>query len=192
MAGSFGFDNVFMVNGVDINDNIQGTPNNLFIEDAIQETAVLAHGISAEYGRFSGGVVNVVTRSGGNFFSGSFREGLSNPSWVTQTPLERAEQHQARRHPQQDARGHVRRPGAARPPLVLRRRPAREGEHLRTRSRRTAPATPRTDTNRRGEVKFTGTLAPTPDGAGQLHRQRDARRPTARRSAPRRCSTPAR
>src|ERR687891_2060148 len=90
IAGSFGFDNVFMVNGVDVNDNIQGTPNNLFIEDAVQETSVLAHGISAEYGRFSGGVVNVVTRSGGNFFSGSVREGLSNPSWVGETPLQKA------------------------------------------------------------------------------------------------------
>ena len=90
LAGSFGFDNVFMVNGVDVNDNVQGTSNNLFIEDAVQETSVLAHGVSAEYGRFSGGVVNVVTRSGGNTFSGSFREGLSNPAWIVETPLQQA------------------------------------------------------------------------------------------------------
>src|SRR5687768_6510804 len=90
LSGSFGFDNVFMVNGVDINDNLFGTPNNLFIEDAVEETTVLTHGISAEYGRFSGGVINIVTRSGGNSFSGSFREGLSNPSWIGQTPLEKA------------------------------------------------------------------------------------------------------
>lgn len=89
LGGSFGFDNVFMVNGVDVNDNVNGTSNNLFIEDAIQETTVLSHGISAEWGRFSGGVINVVTRSGGNTFSGSFREGLSNPKWIGQTPLER-------------------------------------------------------------------------------------------------------
>lgn len=38
LSGAFGYDNVFMVNGVDINDNVQGTANNLFIEDAIQET----------------------------------------------------------------------------------------------------------------------------------------------------------
>ena len=90
LAGSFGYDNVFMVNGVDVNDNVQGTSNNLFIEDAVQETSVLAHGVSAEYGRFSGGVVNVVTRSGGNTFSGSFREGLSNPAWIVETPLQKA------------------------------------------------------------------------------------------------------
>ena len=80
IGGAFGFDNVFMVNGVDVNDNILGTANNLFIEDAIQEARVLSHGISAEYGRFSGGVINVVTRSGGNVFSGSFRQNLSNPA----------------------------------------------------------------------------------------------------------------
>ena len=80
LSGSFGYDNVFMVNGVDINDNLFGTPNNLFIEDAVEETTVLTHGISAQYGRFSGGVINIVTRSGSNTFSGSFREGLSNPA----------------------------------------------------------------------------------------------------------------
>jgi Carboxypeptidase regulatory-like domain len=90
ISGAYGFDNVFMVDGVDVNDTINGTANNLYIEDAIQNTTVLTNGISAEYGRFSGGVVNMVTRSGGNMFSGSFRENLSNPSWISETPLERS------------------------------------------------------------------------------------------------------
>ncbi len=90
IGGSFGFDNVFMVNGVDVNDNVNGSANNLFIEDAVDEVTVLSHGISAEYGRFSGGVVNIVTRSGGNVLGGSFRESLSKPTWIGQTPLERA------------------------------------------------------------------------------------------------------
>jgi outer membrane receptor protein involved in Fe transport len=88
IAGSFAYDNVFMVNGVDVNDNLFGTANNLFIEDAIQETAILTTGISAEYGRFSGGVVNMITRSGGNDFSGSFRTNFTNPSWTQVTPFE--------------------------------------------------------------------------------------------------------
>src|SRR5262249_32388355 len=78
IAGATAFDNVFMMNGVDINDNLFGTANNLFIEDAIQETNVLTGGISAEYGRFTGGVINMITKSGGNTFSGSFRENLGN------------------------------------------------------------------------------------------------------------------
>ena len=44
-----------MLNGVDFNDNLFGSPQNLFIEDAIEETQVLTSGISAEYGRFTGG-----------------------------------------------------------------------------------------------------------------------------------------
>ena len=88
IAGGFAFDNVFLMDGVDINDNIFASPHNLFIEDAIDETQVLTAGISAEYGRFSGGVVNIVTKRGGNQFSGSYRATLSNPSWVDETPFE--------------------------------------------------------------------------------------------------------
>src|SRR5262245_63066410 len=79
-----------MINGVDINDNLFGTANNLFIEDAIQETNILTGAISAEYGRFSGGVINMITKSGGNAFSGSFRENLqNNGKWLDETPFER-------------------------------------------------------------------------------------------------------
>src|SRR5262249_22765900 len=51
-------------------------------------TQVLTSGISAEYGRFSGGVVNAITKSGGNKFSGSFRVNFSNPTWSAITPFE--------------------------------------------------------------------------------------------------------
>src|SRR5262249_21365776 len=89
IAGATAFDNVFMMNGVDINDNLFGTAHNLFIEDAIQETNILTGGISAEYGRFSGGVINMITKSGGNTFSGSFRENLqNNGKWLKETPFE--------------------------------------------------------------------------------------------------------
>jgi outer membrane receptor protein involved in Fe transport len=86
--GAFGFDNVFMVNGVDVNDNLFGSPQNLFIEDAIEETSIMTSGITAEYGRFTGGVINAVTKSGGNTYTGSFRTNFSNPRWTTRTPFE--------------------------------------------------------------------------------------------------------
>ena len=86
--GGFAFDNIFMVNGVDVNDNLFANPQNLFIEDAIEETQVLTSGISAEYGRFGGGVVNAITKSGGNKFSGSGRVNFLNPKWATETPFE--------------------------------------------------------------------------------------------------------
>jgi outer membrane receptor protein involved in Fe transport len=160
IAGGFGFDNVFMVNGVDVNDNIQGTPNNLFIEDAVQETMVLSHGISAEYGRFTGGVVNVVTKSGGNFFSGSFREGLSNPSWVTQTPLEKAGNIQ---HADILSKTHE---GTFGGPILRDRLWFFSAGRMETMNTANTFAQngggyTATNKNRRGELKFTGTVAPT-------------------------------
>ena len=88
IGGGMAYDNVFLVDGVDVNDNVFGQPNGLFIEEGIQEAQVLTSGISAEYGRFGGGVVNVVTRSGGNIFSGAFRTNLANSAWSDETPLE--------------------------------------------------------------------------------------------------------
>ena len=86
--GAFAYDNVFLIDGVDINDNLFGTPNRLYIEDAIEETQVLTSGISAEYGRFSGGVINAITKSGSNTFSGSFRANMWKPTWTAQNPYE--------------------------------------------------------------------------------------------------------
>jgi outer membrane receptor for ferrienterochelin and colicin len=79
--GAMSFESLFMVNGVNVNENLRGQANNLYIEDAVQETMVSTDGISAEYGRFAGGVVNVITKSGGNRFSGSFRDSLYNDDW---------------------------------------------------------------------------------------------------------------
>ena len=77
-----------MINGVSVSDNLRGQPYDLYIEDAVQETVVATAGISAQYGRFSGGVVNVITKSGGNLFSGSFRDSLLNDQWRSFTPFE--------------------------------------------------------------------------------------------------------
>ena len=90
ISGGFAYDNVFLMNGVDINDNVLGQANSLFIEEAIEEVQVLTSGISAEYGRFGGGVINMITKSGGNTFSGGFRLNLTNPSWSSETPFESA------------------------------------------------------------------------------------------------------
>src|SRR5262249_37159725 len=83
------YDNLFMMNGADFNDSVFGNPDNLFIEDAIQETQVLTSGISAEYGRFGGGVVNAITKSGGNSFHATARDDRTNQAWRERTPLEK-------------------------------------------------------------------------------------------------------
>ena len=88
ISGAFAYDNLFLIDGVDVIDNIFGTVNDLFIEDALEETQVLTTGISAEYGRFSGGVINAITKSGSNEFAGSFRANLYKPDWTARTPFE--------------------------------------------------------------------------------------------------------
>jgi outer membrane receptor protein involved in Fe transport len=90
ISGAAAYDNVFLIDGVDVNDNLFGTAHNVFIEDAVDEVTVLTSGISAEYGRFSGGVINLVTKRGGNTFSGSVRLNLTNPSWSDETPFEKS------------------------------------------------------------------------------------------------------
>ena len=87
ISGAMSFDSLYLVDGAITNENLRGQTHNLFIEDAIQETTVQSGGISAEYGHFTGGVVNAVTKSGGNDFKGSFRTSLSNESWTARTPL---------------------------------------------------------------------------------------------------------
>ena len=86
MSGAMSFETQYLVNGVVINENLRGQALNLFIEDAVQETKVSTASISAEYGRFGGGVVNMITKSGGNMFSGSFRATLNNDAWRALTP----------------------------------------------------------------------------------------------------------
>ena len=86
IAGGPGYDNLVLVNGVVVTENTRGQMRPLYIEDAIQETTVLTGAISAQYGRFSGGVVNTITKSGGNDLTGSLRDSLSNPSWSAQSP----------------------------------------------------------------------------------------------------------
>lgn len=89
ISGGFAYDNRFLLNGVDIGDNLFGSATNqVVIEEAVQETQVMTSNISAEFGGFSGGVVNAITKSGGNSLSGSARVDLSNPNWQAYTPIE--------------------------------------------------------------------------------------------------------
>jgi len=90
ISGAPSYDNLFLVNGVVVNENLRGQPHNLFIEDAIQEQTTLTGGISAEYGRFTGGVVSTLTKSGGNEYHGSLRDSMTNPNWIAENDFEKA------------------------------------------------------------------------------------------------------
>ena len=94
ISGSPGYDNLVTVNGVAVTEEVRHQDLNLYIEDAIQETTVMTGAISAEYGGFTGGVVNSISKSGGNNFSGSVRDTLTNPIWTSLTPLQQTNKFQ--------------------------------------------------------------------------------------------------
>jgi hypothetical protein len=87
ISGAQSYESLYTLNGVVMNENLRGQPYDMYIEDAVLETTTMTSNMSAEYGRFAGGVVNMVTKSGGNEFSGSFRANFDNESWNGETPL---------------------------------------------------------------------------------------------------------
>ncbi|HLJ72989.1 MAG TPA: TonB-dependent receptor, partial [Thermoanaerobaculia bacterium] len=72
--------NNIMVDGVDNNDPIVGAVRATFSQEAIQEFQVLTNSYSAEYGRATGGIVNIITRSGTNETQGDVFEFFRNDS----------------------------------------------------------------------------------------------------------------
>jgi hypothetical protein len=70
--------NGFMVNGGDVKELMNGGTSVVPNLDSIAEFRVLTNNFDAEYGNYSGGVVNVVTKSGSNHLHGSGFEFLRN------------------------------------------------------------------------------------------------------------------
>jgi hypothetical protein len=89
IAGATSYENLYLVDGVPVKEIVEGQPRPFPIEDALEEIGTAVAGISAEYGRFTGGVVNAVTRSGGSEHSGSLRATLQNEAWRSLTSFER-------------------------------------------------------------------------------------------------------
>jgi hypothetical protein len=76
--GGRGRANNFSVNGGDANDQFVNLPTVQPSPDSIQEFRVLTNTFDAEYGRNSGSVVNVVTKSGTNAVHGNLYEFFRN------------------------------------------------------------------------------------------------------------------
>src|SRR3984885_672469 len=81
--GGRGRSNNYMVNGGDGNDIFVNGPAIQPSPDAIEEFRVLTNTFDAEYGRNSGSVVNVVTKSGTNSIHGDFYDFLRNDALNT-------------------------------------------------------------------------------------------------------------
>ncbi len=63
--------NNIMVDGYDNNDRVVGAVRAVFSQEAVREFQVLTNSYSAEFGNSSGGVVNIVTKSGTNSVAGN-------------------------------------------------------------------------------------------------------------------------
>src|SRR5262245_60513459 len=101
IAGGSGLENNYVVDGVNITEtgfggvgsynSTYGSLGTGVTVDFIKETQVKTGGFEAEYGQATGGVVNVVTKSGSNDFNGAvfgyFRPGALEGEWnQLQTP----------------------------------------------------------------------------------------------------------
>ena len=84
-----GFNNYSIAGGQNgyASDYIDGAPDNVLgqntvalipTQDATQEFQISSNAVSAEYGRFGGGIVSMATKSGANAFHGSIYEYLRN------------------------------------------------------------------------------------------------------------------
>ena len=69
IGGSSVAENGYMLNGLNITDVRKGMGDIELPWQAIQQTEVITGGVSPEYGRFIGGVVNLVSKSGDNEWS---------------------------------------------------------------------------------------------------------------------------
>ena len=76
--GGRGRANNYMINGGDANDLFANLPAIEPSPDSIQEFRVVTNNFEAEYGRNSGAIVNVVTKSGTNELHGSLYEFFRN------------------------------------------------------------------------------------------------------------------
>ena len=85
MHGGFDTSNQFYIDGVNTTDPVTNTFSLNMNYDAIDSIQVLTGGMDAEYGRALGGAVNIVTKSGGNQFSGSANL-IYAPNWGVIAP----------------------------------------------------------------------------------------------------------
>lgn len=70
IEGSTSAENLWLIEGINTSDVVYGIQGKLLNEEFVQEVQVKTGGYQAEYGGALGGVINVVTKSGGNTFHG--------------------------------------------------------------------------------------------------------------------------
>ena len=87
MSGQRARSNLVNVDGADATDNSINGVRSTVSQEAVQEFQIITNSYSPEYGRAAGGVVNIVTRSGGNNFHGDVFGFLRNRAFQAVNPF---------------------------------------------------------------------------------------------------------
>jgi hypothetical protein len=87
MSGQRARSNLVNVDGADATDNSINGVRSTVSQEAVQEFQIITNSYAAEYGRASGGVVNIITRSGSNDFHGDVFGYLRNRAFQAMNPF---------------------------------------------------------------------------------------------------------
>ena len=87
MSGQRARSNMVNVDGADATDNSTNGVRSTVSQEAVQEFQIITNNYAAEYGRASGGVVNIITRSGSNDFHGDVYGYLRNRNFQAVNPF---------------------------------------------------------------------------------------------------------
>jgi len=87
MNGQRARSNLVNVDGADATDNSVNGVRSTVSQEAVQEFQIITNNYAAEYGRASGGVVNIITRSGSNAFHGDVFGYLRNRNFQAINPF---------------------------------------------------------------------------------------------------------
>lgn len=84
MMGGSDSDNIYLLDGMDSTDPMTRTWSTSMNFDNFEEIQVITTGAPAEYGRGTGAVVNIVTKSGSNRLHGTARVHMTKTDWNAQ------------------------------------------------------------------------------------------------------------
>jgi hypothetical protein len=87
IAGQRNLYNSFIVDGVSANDDAADLTGTYYSEEVVNQFQVITSGGVAEFGRASGGVVNIITKSGTNEWRGSLYGFARNQRFDARNPL---------------------------------------------------------------------------------------------------------
>jgi hypothetical protein len=87
MSGQRARSNLVNVDGADATDNGVNGVRSTVSQEAVQEFQIITNNYAPEYGRASGGVVNIITRSGSNDFHGDVFGYLRNRNFQAVNPF---------------------------------------------------------------------------------------------------------